>query len=338
MHREETFRLIRLNSFNGIQEKEKFSSYIKLNIMPVVKLNIRVKLGEVTSFGSFVLASAVTDLSAFTDYSPKFTPAYMTQMETDKKAIELLVNPIQLTSELKVITGRIYTNQDLLTTEVSLLEGYVKMGADMTVGAKDFGIQAVRKANNSGDIEGVVSALAILNKNASDNMAILTPLGFKPAKLTGLKAIMNTLNTDNTAQNSKINLRSKLVEDNHTIINTFWSNMTNICDIGKRIQKPVSEAKYKEYVVTNVVARMRNDAKKTKMSGLTEPYARIELKPLVGGRKRVIYAKKDGSYEQTGITPNEYMATMYAKGKPAISKNVIIESGVPVVEDFGMMR
>jgi len=306
--------------------------------MTVVKLKIRVKLGEVTSFGSFVIASATTDLSTFIDYSPKYSAPYLTQLETDKKAIELLVNPIQLTSELKIITGRIYTNQDLLTTEVSLLEGYVKMGVGMTVGAKDFGIQAVRKANNSGDIEGVVSALAILTKNATDNMTILTPLGFKPAKLTGLNAIMNTLNTDNTSQNTKINQRSVLVEDNHTIINTFWDNMINICDIGKRIQKPVSEAKYKEYVVTTVVARMRNDAKKTKMSGLTEPYARIELKPLVGGRKRVIKAKKDGSYEQTGIAPNEYMATMYAKGKPTISKNVVIESGLPVVENFGMIR
>lgn len=306
--------------------------------MSKVNLIIRVKIGEVTSFGSFVIASITTDMTAFTDYSPIYTPAYVTQLELDKKAIELLVNPIQITGELKVITGRIYTNQDLLTTELRLSEGYVKMGKNMTVGAKDFGYQAVRKANNAGDIEGVVSGLGILTKNLTDNKSILTPLGFKPAKLAGLISIMNTMNDDNTAQNTKINLRGKLVEDNHTTINTFWSNMVNICDIGKRIQKPISEAKYKEYVVTNVVARMRNDAKKTKMGGITEPYARIELRPLLGGRKRVINAKKDGSYEQTGIVPSEYMATMTAKGKPSISKNIVIESGVYLVENFGMIR
>ena len=302
--------------------------------MQVVKLFIRIKIGEVISFGDFILASFSEDLTAFTDYSPKYTSAYHTQLLLDRKEIEMLVFPVQLNGELKVITARIYTNQDLLTTELSLLEGYVKMGKGMTINYKDFGFKAVRMANNSGDVEGVVSGLAILTKNTSDNMTVLTPLGYKPAKLVVLSGIMDSLKTDNKAQNVKINTRGKLVEDNHTIINTFWDNMVNICDIGKRIHKPISEAKYKEYVVTNVVARMRNDAKKTKMSGMTEPYSRIELKPLLGGRKRVINAKKDGSYEQTGVTPNEYMATRYAKGKPNVSKPITIVSGVPVVENF----
>ena len=306
--------------------------------MSKVNLIIRVKIGEVTTVGSFVLDSITEDLQAFTDFSPKYSVAYLTQLGQDGKAIDLLVNPKKLNGELKIITKRIYTNQDTVTTLINFLEGYVKMTKGLTVALKDFGFQAVRKANSSGDIEGVVSSLSILTKNSEANKGVLLPMGFKPAQQTALETIMNDLNTDNIAQNSKLNKRATLVEDNHTVINTYWSNIMNICDIGKRIQKPVSEARYKEYVVENVVSRIRNNAKKTKMSGLTEPRARIELRPLLGGRKRVIYAKADGSYEQTGIAPDEYLATMTAKGKPSVSKNVIIESNVDVVEDFGMMR
>ncbi len=118
--------------------------------MTVVRLVIRVKIGEVPSFGSFILASISEDLAAFTEYSPKYTAAYLTQLGVDKREIEMLVNPVQLVGQLKVITQRIYTNQDLLTIEINYLEGYVKMGVGMTVGFKDFGFQAVRKSNNSG--------------------------------------------------------------------------------------------------------------------------------------------------------------------------------------------
>ena len=74
--------------------------------MQVVKLFIRIKIGEVISFGDFILASFSEDLTAFTDYSPKYTSAYYTQLLLDRKEIELLVFLVQLNGELKVITAR----------------------------------------------------------------------------------------------------------------------------------------------------------------------------------------------------------------------------------------
>ena len=79
---------------------------------------------------------------------------------------------------------------------------------------------------------------------------------------------------------------------------------------------------------------MRNDAKKTKASGVVAPKAKIIYKPLLGGRTRVAYSKPDGSYAIAGIAPNEYMATLIVKGKPNVIKTVVVEVGGHVVENF----
>ena len=300
----------------------------------IVKLISRVPVSDVPTFGSFVIVSYETDEAAFTDFSSIYDAAFLTDIKLKKKAIEALVFPKQLNGELKVVTLRIYSNQELVTNEMNYLEGYVKLTKGLSVGVKDFGFQEVRKANNSGNIEGVVSGLKLVTTNSGANILLLTPKGFTPAKQTKLVALMNTLDTDNVAQNAKLNERKTLVENNHIAINEFWNEITSICDIGKRIQKPLSKAKTDEYTINKVIARLRNDAKKTKASGVVAPKAKIVFKPLLGGRTRVAYSKPDGSYAIAGIAPNEYLATLIVKGKPNVLKTVVIEIGGHVVENF----
>ena len=70
------------------------------------------------------------------------------------------------------------------------------------------------------------------------------------------------------------------------------------------------------------------------ITGLVEPKARIEFKSLTGGRKRVTYANTKGEFDQKGIKAGEYLATKIVKGKPNVSKNVVIETGKSIVENF----
>ena len=93
-----------------------------------------------------------------------------------------------------------------------------------------------------------------------------------------------------------------------------------------------------EYIISTVTARLRNDAKKTKISGDIPKGSKIEFKPLLNGRKRVVYANPDGSYEILGIEPNEYMANLIVNGLVVASKNLVVVSGNPLVENFGMVR
>lgn len=300
----------------------------------IEKLITRVPVADVPTFGSFVIVSFENDQLVFTTYSSIYDAAFLTKIKQDKKDIEALVFPAQLNGELKVVTLRIYSNQDIVTNEINYLEGYVKLTDGLSVGIKDFGFQEVRKANNKGDIEGVVAGLRRVTTNSGANILLLTPTGFTPAKQASLLALMNTLDADNVAQNAKLNERKSLVENNHVAINKFWSEITSICDIGKRIHKPISKAKTDEYTIRKVIARLRNDAKKSKVSGMVAPKSKIVFKPLIGGRKRVVYSKPDGSYAIPGIAPNEYLATLIVKDKPNVVKNVVVEVGGHVVENF----
>ena len=315
-----------------------FWTILNLKIMPYIKIIARVKVGELPTFGATVTNSLALDYEDFTNFSPKYDAAYLAKIQMDKKDIEALINPVQLIGELKIITRRIYTNQNQVSNEMNYLEGYVSLTKNLKVGAADFGFHAVRVANNSGDIEGVVSGLKLVTKIAGDNIILLTASGFTPAKLAALVALMNNLDVDNVSQTGKLNERKRLVETNHVVINDYWNELVSICKIGKIIQKPVSQAKMDEYIISTVTARLRNDAKKTKISGAIPKGSKIEFKPLLNGRKRVVYAKPDCTYEITGIEPNEYMANLIVNGLVTASKNLVVESGNPLVENFGMVR
>ena len=306
--------------------------------MTIKKLLIRVRIEELSPMGSMVLTSMNSDILQFSAYSPLMDATYYTKVKADKVVVDALINPIQLNGELKVITGNIYANQIVVTTAINYLEGYVRLTPGLTVGLKSFGFQKVRQANNSGNIEGVVAGLKIVIKNSGDNIALLTPSGFTAANQTSLVALMNSLDSDNVGQTTKQNEKKRLVETNHDAINSYWKELVSICDIGKRIQKPVSQAKLDEYIIVKIAARLRNDAKRTKVSGIIPLHSKIEFKPLVSGRKRVVYAKPDGSYEITGITPSEYLANLIVDGIVTASKNLDIVSGEAIVENFGMVR
>jgi len=298
------------------------------------KLKTRVRGYELSAFGKFIIASYENDQKLFKDYSEGYSTAHLLGLKTDQLAIEALVNPVQIMAELKVISNRLYSNQSEVTKQINFLEGYVKRASGLTIAMKDFGFHAVRAANQSGNMQKLVDKLGIVTVNAQNNLAALILKGYSAAKQATLIALMNQMDTDNGDQNKKINERMLLVESNHGIMNTFWDNMVDVCDAGKRIFKPVSEEKKQEYVITSVISRLRGDVKKTSVTGEVEPKARIEFISTSGGRKRVVYANPKGAYSLIGAVPGDYLALKIVKGKPNMSKNVTIETNVPKVENF----
>lgn len=308
--------------------------------MKPIKLKNTSRLDEIPTLGSFITTSFGTDILKFTKYSPDYTPLYLTNLAQERKNIEELIAPSQLTGELKLITGNIYSNQDLVGVLITQLEGYAKRAKGLSTGYKDMGFSKIRVCNNSGDIEGLTTAMNNLLKltGSTVNMAALTLKGYSEAMQTELIDLKDTLLNDNTAQNKKINDRATLVAENHLAINNYWDKLVDICDAGKRIFTSTSDAKRKQYVMSTVLARMRSDALKTSISGLVEPKSKIEFKPLTTGRKRVVYADKDGYYVLNGITPGDYLGTKITKDKPNMVANVVIVTAEKVVENFGMVR
>jgi len=302
--------------------------------MTVIPLKFRFRLDELSPLGLFVYNSFKKNQVAFEDYSPTYTVAYGTSIELKRKAIDALINPVQLTSELKIVTQSIYVNQIVVASSMDFLEGYADRAKGLTIASKDFGISKVRTANNSGDIEAVVKNIRTVAKNASKNLTALVAQGYSAAKQTALEGLADALEAENALQNSKLDDRRKLVTENHVAFNEYWDSINDLCDIGKRLYKAKTNEYRPQYVVQTVLGRMRSDAAKTAVIGIVPPGARLVFKPLTTGRKRVAKAGPKGDYAVKAIAVGEYQATLIVKGKPNVVKNVVVEVGGHVEENF----
>lgn len=310
--------------------------------MATTKLLIKCRIEEVPAIGKILLETLSPNLADFTAFSPDFNATYITNGNNKLTAITALINPKQLTAELKVITLRIYGNMDSLRPKIDFLEGYIKRATGLTIGVKDFGISEVRQANNKGDVEGLVDALAFLLTNVSNNMAALTAKGYSPAQHTALTSIKTNLTNDNTAQNTKLNDRNNKVTANHGLINDFWALLTDISDAGKRIYKSTAKNKVNDFTIAELVRRIRQEQKKNKFDGIITSEgkvlanAKIELQPVTGGRRRTTKSDAKGNFAIKSLTEGEYVANVTAEGKQTQSTGIKIETGKTTTLNFDL--
>ncbi|MEO5570771.1 MAG: carboxypeptidase-like regulatory domain-containing protein [Bacteroidia bacterium] len=306
-------------------------------------LRIKCRIEELPAIGGFLINSINTDLADFTAFSPDYNAAYVTAGQAQLTAITALIIPKTLTAELKVITLRIYNNMAALPQKIDFLEGYIKRTTGLTVAAKDFGISAVRKANNKGDVEALGQALnytLALAHNAA-NLPLLTAKGYTVTQQTALTTIKTQLNDDNVAQNAKENARNNLVTANAGVINAFWDILTDISDAGKRIYR--SSNKKDDYTIAVLKRRIRNEALKNKMigsvtsAGANVNGAKISMKPVLGGRTRSTKSKASSKYELKSLAATEWIVTVSAPGKVTLNRAVTIVTGQTLTQDFDLV-
>ncbi len=311
--------------------------------MAPVTLKIKCRIEELPVLGGFLLTSMQASLADFTGYSPDYNAAFMTAANADLAVVEALINPKQLPAELKVITTRMYNNMTLLRGKIDLLEGYINRATGLTIGKKDFGISQVRKKNNNGDVEGLVNALTFLLTNVTNNTVAITAKGYTPAQNTALVTLRNDLKSDNIAQNNKVNERNNKVVANYSKLNSFWDKIADIGDAGKRIYKTLSPNKVDDFTMAKLQARIRQERNNTRFEGNVTSGgapingAKIELKPLEGGRRRVGKSKASGKFEVTSIEVGDYKVTVSASGKTSVIDEITIVTGIPTTMNFNLV-
>lgn len=312
--------------------------------MAVTPLKITCRIEELPTIGKMLLDTLSPNLTDFTAFSPDFSATYLTNGTTKLNAVTALISPKQLTAEMKIITQRIYTNMDNLRPKLDYLEGYVKRATGLTISAKDFGISKVRQKNNKGDVEGLVDTLGFLLTNVTNNMAALTAKGYTAAQHTALTGIKTSLTNDSSAQNTKLNDRNNKVVSNHNLINEFWAICTDISDAGKRIYKSTAPQKLGDFAIAELKRRIRNEQKKNKFDGLCSfegkplANAKIELIPVLSGRRRTTKTDAKGAFVIKSLTEGDYIANVIADGKQTESTDVKIETGKAVAKNFVMKR
>lgn len=276
----------------------------------VLRINCRIE--ELPVLGRFLLSSMQEGLADFTNFSPDYDAAFMTEANDELAIVESLVHPRHYTAELKVITEQMYQSMRLLRDRIYLLEGYIKRAEGLTIGQKDFGISEVRLKNNRGDVEGLIAALVYLEANVTNNMAALTAKGYTPVLHDQFTEIINKLRDDNTAQNDKINERNNRVVANYEVLNGFWDRLADISDAGKRIYRVLAPNKMDDFTMQKLKNRMRQEQKNTRISGRVMSHglplkdAKVALRPLAAGRIRSGKSKADGEYEIKSLEPGDY--------------------------------
>ena len=311
--------------------------------MAIIKLKIQCRIEELPVLGGFLITSMQASLTDFTAYSPDYNPAFITTANADLVVIDGLINPKVLTAELKVITLRIYGNMSALRSKIDFLEGYIKRATGLTIGKTDFGISEVRKKNNNGDVEGLIGALSFLIGNVANNMLSLTAKGYTAAQHTALTTLRDALKTDNIAQNTKVNDRNNKVIANYTKLNAFWDKIMDISDAGKRIYKSTAPNKVDDYTMSKLKARIRQERNNTRFEGTVTSAgsalngAKVEMKPLAGGRRRTTKSNASGNYEIKSIEPGDYHVTVSATGKNPHTVNVNIVTGEALNMDFDLV-
>lgn len=308
--------------------------------MSITSLKINCRIEELPVLGGFLLSSMEENLADFTAFSPAYDAAYITASRTEMSIIEGLINPKKLNAELKVITARMYGSVSQLRGKIDYLEGYINRATGLTVAAKDFGISVLRKKVNNGDVEGLLAAFAYVESHVDDNMAALTAVGYTAGQHTALKDLIDSVKADNIAQNDKMNERNNLVIANYGKLNVFWNRIVDISDAGKRIYKTVAPNKVDDFTMSKLKERVRQERSNTKImgtvmsGGLPINGAKVELLPLVNGRRRTAKSNSTGYYEILSITPGEYEVIVSAKGKMPLMGTVLIETNAPLTKDY----
>lgn len=301
--------------------------------MMTTKLIVKCRIEEVPMIGKFLGDSMSINLVDFTAFSPDFNAGYVTNFNSKLNAISALINPKQYTAELKVITLRINTNRVSLRPKLDFLEGYIKRATGLTIGIKDFGVSEVRNANNRGDVEGLINAMAYLLTNVINNRAALEAKGYTAAQHTALSTLKTSLYEDKAAQNLKVNDRNNEVVSNYGLINDFWALCADISDAGKRIYKSVAANKVDDFTIAALIRRIRQEQKRNKFAGVVKLVgnvignAKIEMIPVTDGRRRTTKSDASGKFEIKSLTEGEYIVNIGGDGAESVSENVLIERG-----------
>ena len=95
--------------------------------------------------------------------------------------------------------------------------------------------------------------------------------------------------------------------------------------------------------MTKLKARIRQEKNNTKFEGIVTSVgsplngAKIELKPLSGGRRRTTKSKASGVFEITSMEAGDYSVTVSATGKTSVTEEVTIVTGTPLNKNFDLV-
>lgn len=198
------------------------------------------------------------DLDDFTAYSPMFDASYLATFKVRIDVVQELVQPKSETVELKVITERIYQMLKGLISPINHLEGYLKLaGKQVPISSADFGLVPLRKSIRSRDVESVLMQLHVVEGNIKKFKNELKAVGLTEVLITQFSDTEKSLAEDKKQKYTLVSNRTAIVQKNLGVLNELYSQLTEICRIGKILYKQTDKAKLKDYTFAQLMKQVR---------------------------------------------------------------------------------
>jgi len=219
---------------------------------------------ELPIVAKFVAFSLKRDLADFTAFSPKFTTSYVTDFETRITTISDLLEPQAETLAKSQITARYTATMAGLIDPINRISGYIKLAkADLNFTDASFGLSALRKSIEKNDVEGAIANLHIVLANINTYKAQLAAQGLTDEFIGGLTAAWQSMAADKQQQYEIISNRRSIVQNNVSLLNDVYNQITEINSVGKILYKGTDNAKLSDYTFSDLLKKVRQTSKGT---------------------------------------------------------------------------
>lgn len=210
----------------------------------------------------FVAFSLKRDLTDFTAFSPIFTTNYVTIFETKITSIADLVEPLTETLAKSVITARYTATLKGLTNSVNHLSGYIKLAkAELNITDAAFGLAALRKSISKNDVEAAIDNLHFILANIDTYKVPLVAKGLTDEFIETLTVALNSMSEDKQKQYEITSNRRSIVQNNLSLLNDVYGQITEINSVGKILYKANDAAKLADYTFTDLLKKVRQVSK-----------------------------------------------------------------------------
>lgn len=141
----------------------------------------------------------------------------------------------------------------------------------MNITPAAFGLAALRKSVNSGDVEGVIANLHIVLANIHTYKASLAEQGLSDELIDALTAAFNSLAADKQQQIEITSIRKGIVQNNLSLLNGLYEQISEILSVGKILYKATDTAKLSDYTFTELLKKVRQTVKSAVKAVVTAP-------------------------------------------------------------------
>ncbi len=244
----------------------------------IIPRSYNCKNEELPIINGFVALSLERDHQPFSGYSPVFNQLYIDSYKASIAAVQELVAPKSETVELKLINEHSYSVCDALIDSINRLEGYIQLaGASIPMTKTDFGTVKMRKNAYAHEVESLLPLLLTVDANITKYYTQLTAKGLTDELKAKFLDARTALADDKNKRYTLVSTRAAMVQNNQGMLNALYTQMVEICDIGKILFKQTDKAKLKDYTFAQLMKQVRRVSKpeedKAKPNGAAAPEA-----------------------------------------------------------------